>query len=293
MVTLKYLILSMRPRQWTKNLLVFLAAIFAVRFSDVEAMSSALLAFVMFCLLTGATYLLNDLMDMKGDRQHPQKLRRPLASGRLKRWQAVTAAFVLLVIALPLSFWMQWWMSAIAVGYVVMMLAYSLVLKRLVIIDVLTIAAGFVLRAVAGAVAIAVPISPWLYICTLLGAVFIGLAKRRQELVLLNDNASQHRYILKEYSPRLLDEMVSVVTPAILITYGIYTFTAENLPQNHAMMLTIPFVIYGIFRYLYLVHHKGMGGSPEDVLLSDVPLIIDVLLWLGSSATILALSPRP
>lgn len=292
MATLRYLVLSMRPKQWTKNLLVFLAAIFAVKFTDMEAVTSALLAFVTFCLLTGATYLLNDLVDMEGDRQHPQKRLRPLASGHLKRWQAVVAVLVLLTIALPLSFWMHLWLGVIAASYFVLMVAYSLELKRMVIIDVLTIALGFVLRAVAGAVAIAVPISPWLYICTLLGALFLGFAKRRQEIVLLNENASQHRHILKDYSPKLLDEMISVVTPALLVTYGFYTFSAENLPPNHAMMLTIPFVIYGIFRYLYLVHHKELGGSPEEVLLSDMPLMIDVVLWLGTAAAIMALIPR-
>lgn len=292
MATLRYLVLSMRPKQWTKNLLVFLAAIFAVKFTDMEAVTSALLAFVTFCLLTGATYLLNDLVDVEGDRQHPQKRLRPLASGRLKRWQAVVAVVLLLAIALPLSFRIHFWLGVIAASYFVLMVAYSLELKHMVIIDVLTIALGFVLRAVAGAVAIAVPISPWLYICTLLGALFLGFAKRRQEIVLLNENASQHRHILTEYSPKLLDEMISVVTPALLVTYGFYTFSAENLPSNHAMMLTIPFVIYGIFRYLYLVHHKELGGSPEEVLLSDMPLMIDVVLWLGTAAAIIALSPR-
>ncbi len=173
------------------------------------------------------------------------------------------------------------------------MLAYSSKLKHLVIIDVFTIATGFVLRAVAGAVVINVPISPWLYICTVLGALFLGFGKRRNELLLLNEDATKHRKILREYTTKLLDEMIGVVTASTVMAYGLYTFTAEGLPRNHAMMLTIPFVLYGIFRYLYLIHAKSLGGNPEEILLKDIPLLLDILLWVGSSLLILALFRSP
>lgn len=287
--------LSMRPRQWTKNLIIFLALPFTANqywhLSDVSTMARMILestaAFATFCLLSGAVYLLNDLEDMEKDRQHPFKRRRPLASGRLGRTTAKTALAVLLLVALPAAFLVNWVFGAVALIYFTIMLSYSYQLKHVVLVDVLTIAVGFVLRAVAGAVAIEVPISPWLYVCTILLALFLALGKRRHELLLLEGDAGLHRQILDEYSPQLLDQMIVLVGAATLMAYSLYTFSAEYVPKNYAMMLTIPFVLYGIFRYLYLIHIKNEGGSPEEMLLSDRPMVIDVGLWLVSSAVIL------
>jgi len=177
--------------------------------------------------------------------------------------------------------------GAVLVGYIVLMLSYTFALKHMVLMDMMAIGAGFVLRAMAGALAIDVPISPWLYVVTALGALFLVIHKRRAELTLLESGAANHRPILEEYTAPLLDQMASLVTASTLISYGLYTFTAENLPENNAMMLTIPFVLYGLLRYLYLVHQRHEGGSPEEVLLRDWPLILDILLWLATASTVL------
>ncbi|MBI4301231.1 MAG: decaprenyl-phosphate phosphoribosyltransferase [Chloroflexi bacterium] len=295
MSTLKYIILSMRPKQWTKNLIIFMAFAFSAgQFWKPQDLAQAadklaplILAFVIFCLLSGSVYLTNDLFDLEKDRLHPQKRYRPLPSERLKKSQAIGALIFLLVISFVLSFSISSTFALVGAIYYGTMLIYSLWLKHFVIIDVFTIASGFILRAVAGAVAIDVPVSPWLYLCTILGSLFLGFNKRRHELVLLNDNAQNHRRSLEHYTPQLLDELIAVVTPSTVIAYSLYTFSAENLPQNRAMMLTIPFVLYGVFRYLYLVHVKNEGGSPEEVLLKDSPLLINIGLWLITAMTIL------
>jgi len=294
-LVLRDLLRSIRPKQWTKNLLVFLALIFSMNLywepfdlaSVGYLLARAAAAFVLFCMVSSSEYLINDLVDVENDRQHPQKRLRPLASGMLKPSYALATAILLLTVSMSLSFWLSRLFGIVVLGYVALILLYSFVLKHIVIVDVFTIAAGFVLRAVAGAVVINVPISPWLYICTVLGALFLGFSKRRHELVLLNDDAPKHRRSLEEYTPQLLEQMIAVVAPAAVIAYSLYTFSAANLPQNHAMMLTIPFVIYGIFRYLYLVHSKNLGGSPEEILLSDLPLIVDIALWVAASSVIL------
>lgn len=230
---------------------------------------------------------MNDLVDLEKDRKHPLKSTRPLASGKLPPAVAVFATFTLLTIAVPLSFATSFQFGIAVASYVVLMLAYSFGLKHIVLIDVFAIAAGFVIRAVAGAVAISVPISPWLYVCTVLGSLLIALGKRRHELILLNDGASRHRRILDEYSPAMLDQMVGIVTATTIMAYSLYTFSAENLPRNNTMMLTIPFVLYGAFRYLYLIHVKNAGGTPEEMILKDRPLLLDVVLWVVTSAGIL------
>lgn len=295
LASVREVILSMRPRQWTKNLIIFLPLPFTLnqywRLTDIPTMArmvaESLAAFAVFCLLSGAVYLINDLADVEKDRQHPYKRHRPLASGRLGRGTAVLGLAVLLAVSLPVSFLLSWVFGVVALVYFTIMLSYSYQLKHVVLVDVLTIAVGFVLRAVAGAVAIEVPISPWLYVCTILLALFLGLGKRRHELLLLEDDASLHRQILAEYSPHLLDQMIVLVGAATLMAYSLYTFSAETLPKNYAMMLTIPYVLYGIFRYLYLIHIKNEGGSPEEMLLGDKPLAIDIGLWLATSAVIL------
>lgn len=277
---MKQLLITMRPRQWTKNLFIFAALLFDLKLFDLTYAVRTVLAFVLFCILSGSVYLINDLTDIEKDRQHPVKRNRPLASGKLKRSWAVTAAVVVPPITLSLCFLLQPLFGLIALAYFVIQLLYSFGLKNVVILDVLIIAAGFVLRVAAGAaVAEAQRFSPWIYVCITLLALFLALGKRRNELTLLDANALEHRKVLQEYSPELLDEMIALVTSSTVIAYSLYTFSAENLPANRAMMLTIPFVLYSIFRYLYLIHEKNLGGSPEEILIRDAPFIVSNLCW--------------
>jgi 4-hydroxybenzoate polyprenyltransferase len=247
------------------------------------------LAFLLFCMVSSADYLINDLIDRESDRVHPEKRKRPIAAGLVSAREAVTLAIALDVVAITAAFVFNWHVGLTISAYVVLMLAYTFGLKHVVLMDMVCIAAGFVLRAMTGALAIDVPISEWLYVVTALGALFLIIHKRRAELTLLEAGAGSHRPILEEYSKDLLDQMASLVTASTLIAYGLYTFTAENLPSNNAMMLTIPFVLYGLLRYLYLVHQKNAGGSPEDVLLSDRPLIADIVLWIATAGAILVI----
>ncbi len=287
---------GLRPRQWAKNGLVYLAFVFSANQAWRPAapdtwlplVGKDTLAFALFCALAGAEYLFNDLRDIESDRLHPRKRHRPLASGELSPALAVAAALILAAAALAGGFAIEWRFGLALVVYAVVATTYSLALKHLVVLDILAVAAGFVVRAVAGALAIDVPVSPWLYMVTVLGALFISIYKRRHELLLLEDGAADHRPILAEYTVPLLDQMGSIVTASTVIAYALYTFTADNLPRNHAMMLTVPFVLYGVFRYLYLVYARGEGGNPEEVLLRDIPLLIDVALWLVASVVLLA-----
>ncbi len=249
--------------------------------------SYTMAAFVVFCLLSGAVYLINDLVDCERDRQHPIKCRRPIASGALPKPIAIGAAVLIVLFTIPTALGLQPAFGVLATGYLLLNLLYCFYLKNLVIIDVFSIAAGFMMRVAAGAVVINVPMSPWLYVCTILGALFLGFSKRRHEIVLLNDSAGSHRSILEEYSPALLDQMITVVTASLIMAYSLYTFSADNLPKNHAMMLTIPFALYGIFRYLYLVHRKDGGGRPEEVLLGEWPIILDIVGWVGTAVAVL------
>lgn len=277
---LKALLTSVRPKQWTKNLFVYAALVFDRKLDNPAALWETTAVFLLFCALSSSVYLINDLVDLEKDRQHPTKRFRPLAAGTLSPRWALAASLVLAAVALPLAFWLEPILGIVAGGYLVLQTAYTFLLKNLAIVDVLSVAAGFVLRVMAGvAVVEASRFSPWLYICTTLLALFLALSKRRHELVILEANADRHRRILAEYTPELLEEMISVVSSATVIAYSLYTFSAENLPQNHAMMLTIPFVIYGIFRYLYIVHRKNLAGSPEEALLQDRPLMANNLLW--------------
>lgn len=275
------LVRSLRPQQWTKNLFVFAGLLFSGRLLDPTAWPAALAAFVIFCGLSGAVYLVNDVLDRGADSRHPVKRHRPIASGALSPGLALTTALVLAAACLAGTVAINGNLTMAALGYVALLVAYSVALKHYVIIDVLTLSAGFVLRAVAGAVAIGVPISHWLLMCTTLLALFIGLSKRRHELTLLSDGAAGHRPILQEYSPYLLDQMISVVTAATLVAYSVYTFSSETAGRlgSDRLGLTIPFVLYGIFRYLYLVHQRNEGGSPSELLLTDRPLLACVALW--------------
>jgi 4-hydroxybenzoate polyprenyltransferase len=278
---LRSLIISLRPRQWTKNLIVFAALLFGRLLFDVEAVAYSVGAFVIFCGLSGVVYLINDVVDRENDRQHPLKRARPIASGALAPSTALIAALVLGTVALAAAAWIGRDLLIVSATYVALLSLYSGPIKQMVILDVLTIALGFVLRAVAGAVAISVPISHWLLVCTILLALFLALSKRRHEIVLLQDSATSHRRILQEYSPYLLDQMIAVVTASTLVAYALYTVSHETIERfgTDRLLLTFPFPIYGIFRYLYLVHQKRGGGSPAEMLLTDRPLLACVALW--------------
>ena len=287
--TLRLLLRSLRPEQWTKNLFVFAGVLFGGHLLDTSSMARAAAAFAVFCALSGVVYIFNDLADRAADVGHPLKRLRPIASGRLSPSTAAIAATFLGLGSLAAAVLLSPMFAALSATYVALLVLYSVVLKHLVIIDALTIAAGFVLRAAAGAVAVFVPISHWLLVCTTLLALFLVLSKRRHELTLLADGAMTHRPILEEYSPYLLDQMIAVVTASTLVAYSVYatsTETAERLGTTR-LGLTIPFVLYGIFRYLYLVHQKRAGGSPADLLLTDRPLLACVGLWAISVALIL------
>ncbi len=274
------LLKTMRPKQWSKNVFIFTALVFDEKLFTPAPLLRTIAAFVLFCLTSSAVYLINDVADIEKDRQHPTKRLRPLPAGQLKPSVAIAAGALIPLITLPLSFLLDLKFGLIILTYLLTMIAYSFALKNIIILDVLTVAAGFVLRVAAGAIVVDVErFSPWLYICATLVALFIGFSRRRHELVLLPENAKTHRASLNEYNLPLLDEMISVVTSATVIAYSLYTFSAPNLPANHAMMLTIPFVLYGVFRYLYLIHVKNKGGTPEEIFLSDLPMIIALGLW--------------
>ena len=271
---------AMRPKQWAKNVFVFAGIFFDGRVFELPTLLRSVLAFLIFCLLSSAIYLINDLADLEKDRLHPTKKNRPLASGDLSPIVARVASAVIFFMAIPLSFLLEPAFGFVAVIYVLLMTLYSFALKNIVILDVMIVAAGFVLRVLGGATVVQVTrFSPWLYVCTTLIALFVAINKRRHELLLLAEEADNHRSSLQEYTPAFLDNMTSVVTATALAAYSFYTFSAPNLPSNHSMMLTIPFVMYGIFRYLYLIHAKDLGGAPEDIVLSDKPLIATILLW--------------
>jgi 4-hydroxybenzoate polyprenyltransferase len=287
--TAALLLISLRPEQWTKNLFVFAGLLFGHRLFDGGSVLLAFGAFAIFCALSGAVYLFNDVADRAADRAHPLKRHRPIASGELSPRAALVTAGVLGAAALQSAVLLRPALALVAGAYLAILLLYTTALKHVVIVDVLAIAAGFVLRAVAGAVAVDVPISQWLLVCTTLLALFLALSKRRHELTLLNDTATDHRRILEEYSPYLLDQMVGVVTASTLVAYAIYATSSETAGRlgTDRLGLTIPFVLYGIFRYLYLVHQKRGGGSPATLLLSDRPLLACVALWVISVVLIL------
>jgi 4-hydroxybenzoate polyprenyltransferase len=282
--TLKYLVLAMRPRQWTKNGMVLVAVICAQRLTDVRAVALSLLAVLLFCLVSGVVYLVNDLVDLERDRRHPVKCNRPLASGRLQPRTAILAIGVIWFSSLAIAAVVSPVFAVVVSAFVALNLAYSLYLKNIVLLDLFGIAGGFLLRAAGGAWIIGVQVSPWLYLCTLVGALFIGLGKRRHELLLLQGSAALHRKILSEYTTEFLEELISMMASALLVSYALYTYFAYH---THAMMATIPFAIYGIFRYLFLVHVKRTGGAPEELLLQDRPLLIDLALWVLATIGIL------
>jgi len=280
---------SIRPQQWLKNLFIFAPLIFSENIFNRSMFLQSLLAFAIFCLLSGALYILNDLKDLEEDRIHPIKSKRPLAAGELKKRQAITAFVILSFISLLFASLVNEEFLWVCLVYYVLQIAYSFALKHVVILDVFIVASGFFLRVIAGAVAIQVQISPWLLICTTLLALFLALSKRRHEILLLDEEAINHRPILKEYSAYLLDQMISVVTASTVIAYCLYTISGETIEKfgTNKLILTVPFVLYGIFRYLYLIHQKAEGGTPETLILKDHPLLLDIILWIVSAALII------
>ena len=289
-IALPPLIRAMRPLQWSKNSLVFAALLFDKRVFQWDALWHTLAAAMVFSAVSSAIYLVNDVRDVEQDRLHPKKRFRPIASGEVSPGQAMRVAVALLTVGLITAVAVRLEFAIVIVAYIALMLAYSYGLKRMVILDVFAIAAGFVLRAVGGAVAIDVPASPWLYVCTALGALFIGFGKRRNEIVTLEAAAGQHRANLEDYNLPMLDQIIAIVSAAMLIAYSLYTFDAANVPSSHAMMLTIPYVAYGLFRYLYLIYRRGEGGSPEVLLIKDPGLISCIVGWVATSLIILYLS---
>lgn len=278
---------SLRPRQWPKNGVVLAGLLFARELGQADAAFRAVAATLLFCLLSGTTYLVNDVLDRDKDRLHPAKRDRPVAAGIVPVPLALGFGVLLGSASLAWSFALDTDFGAAAAAYLGLQALYVVALKHLVILDVMAVAAGFVIRAAAGALVIGVPVSPWLYVCTMLLSLFLALGKRRQEVVLLAGDASGHRPVLRGYTLPLVDQMIAVVTTALLVSYMLYTFTADALPANHAMMLTIPFPIYGTFRYLHLIHVRGVGGAPEEVLLRDAPIAACCAAWIAACIAIL------
>ena len=285
-------IAALRPKQWTKNGLLFVALAFTLNLQQPSLLGRTLVAVALFCALSSAGYLLNDVRDIDADRAHPAKRYRPIASGRLPVGLALALGFTLAAVGVVGSFLLGAGFGFLAVGYLAVTAIYTLWLKHLVLLDVFGIAAGFVIRAAAGAVAIGVPISPWLYSATMLGALLIALGKRRAEIQALGPEAAAHRRNLESYSVDLIDQLIMVISSAALMTYALYTFSAENLPRNHSMMLTIPVVLYGLFRYLFLVRSGDAGGAPEELLFRDRPLLLAVAVWATLAVAILYVGAR-
>lgn len=268
---------------------MFAALVFDQRLFQPEAVLRTVVAVLVFCGLSSAIYLINDLHDVPGDRMHPMKRNRAIASGDLPPGIALRMAVSLLIVALVGAALVRPEFFLVSIAYVGLMIGYTFWLKRLVLVDVLAIAAGFVLRAAAGAIAIAVEISPWLLVCTMLLALLLGFGKRRHEILTLRSRAARHRANLASYSPRLLDQLIGLSAASTVIAYAVYTFDSASVPANHTMMLTIPLVVYAIFRYLYLVYMRTLGGSPETLLVRDRPLLLSIVLWGLSSVTVLYL----
>ncbi len=290
----KSLVIELRPVQWIKNLFVFAGVIFSLRFTMLFPVVKSILAFLIFCMVCSSAYILNDIIDKDADKVHPEKKKRPIAAGVFSSRIGVFVALILACAAILFSFLLNYFFLLTVVCYLLIMVIYSLILKKLVILDVVVIAFGFVLRAIAGAVAIGVVISPWLLLTTFLVALFLALSKRRYEIGLLKADAITHRNTLSFYSLPLLDQMIAVVTASTVVTYALYTMAEQTCMKfgTRFLVFTVPFVIYGIFRYLYLVHRREEGGNPEKTLLTDKPLLLDVFLWIMSSVLIIYFSKQ-
>lgn len=271
---------TMRPRQWTKNVFIFAALVFDKQLLDADSFLRTLAGFALFCLISSSVYIFNDIADVQADRQHPEKKKRPIASGKLPVNAAWFGGVALVVITFGISYFMAPGFEAVVIIYFLLNMAYTKWLKHVPIVDVLVIAAGFVLRVHAGVTLISVErFSPWLYVVMTLLSLFLGFGKRRAEIALLAHGAGSHRKVLDGYTLPLLDQYIMIVSGTTIVAYSLYTFSAPNVPDNHSMMLTIPFVVYAIFRYLYLIHIKDAGGAPEEILLTDRPFQITMILW--------------
>ncbi len=274
------LLKTMRPRQWSKNGFIFAALVFDKQLKILNSDLRTLAGFLLFCLISSAVYIFNDLSDVAADREHPEKRNRPIASGKLPMGVAWAAGILLVILSVGLGYLLSPAFAVVVAAYFLLNIAYSKWLKHILIVDVLILAAGFVLRVVAGVALIHVErFSPWLYVVMTLLALYLGFGKRRAELALLSDDAASHRKVLEGYTIPLLDQYIMIVSGTTIVAYSFYTFSAPNVPANHSMMLTIPFVVYAIFRYLYLVQVKHAGGAPEEILLSDRPFQIGLVLW--------------
>jgi 4-hydroxybenzoate polyprenyltransferase len=284
----------MRPHQWTKNFFIYAALIFSQNIFNLPLLIKTTIAFSAFCLISSALYIFNDLKDLEEDKLHPLKSKRPIASGKIKKSTATLVIIILSLLGFSSAFSLNKNYFIIILVYFLLQLSYSIKLKHIVILDVFVVALGFLIRVVAGGLAIEVSLSSWLLICTILLALFLALSKRRHELVLLEDDASEHRPILEEYSPYLLDQMIAVVTASTVIAYCLYTISEETVTKfgTTNLIFTVPFVLYGIFRYLYLIHQKIEGGSPEALIIKDKPLLVDIFLWIATAVIILYLSAK-
>jgi 4-hydroxybenzoate polyprenyltransferase len=281
-IPVKSIFITLRPQQWIKNLILFAPLIFSERLFDLKAFLVVTVGFVIFSLGASGIYAMNDLADAENDRQHPVKSKRPVASGAIPRGLAAAISVILILSSIVGGFLVEQNFGVFVLVYILLNIAYSYGLKKMVILDVMTVALGFVLRVLAGAVVVDVPASEWLIICTLLLSLFLGFSKRRHELGLLDVRASDHRNVLGQYSAGFLDQMIAIVTAATVMSYALYTISNETVQKfgtNH-LYYTIPFVLYGIFRYLYLVHKRDEGGNPTHTIITDVPLIVNVMLWI-------------
>lgn len=287
MKQLIYLLETMRPKQWTKNGIIFAALVFDNKILHPTPFLNTCAGFFLFCMISGVVYTLNDLIDVDKDRLHPKKSQRPLPSGRLSHRVAIIGIITITLLSLGLATWLNLFFFFILLSYLLLQLTYVFWLKDIVLLDVMAIAAGFVLRVSAGTPLVqAERFSPWLYICTTLLALFLGLSKRRGEIILLDKHAEDHRPTLKQYNIYLLDQLINMVTASTIVAYALYTFSAPNLPANYSMMLTIPFVIFGLFRYMYLIHAEACTLPPDEVLLTDKPFRLNILMW-GISAMVI------
>lgn len=275
-IDIKSLIALMRPKQWTKNLFVFGAVLFSGNFVSKDLFLANILVFIMFCLASSSIYVLNDIIDVEKDKLHPVKKFRPIASGKVSKLQGIILDIVLFLIILIFTYRFNFEVLIVIIVYIVMNIFYSFILKNIVIIDVMVITAGFVLRIESGSIATNVELSPWIILCTILLSLFLGLNKRKSEIIALKSDSVKTRKILKEYSVELIDKMLTIVTPSILMAYCLYTF---NSTQSKSMMFTIPFVLYGIFRYQYLMETQNIGGKPEDVFTKDKAFLANIICW--------------